>query len=81
MTASTGIAAKHIGGVTIHSWAGIRLGTGAALTLAETIRKRAEEENAKALLKLGNEFDEHYEYYKPLRNWLTTQVLVIDESM
>lgn len=78
--ASTGIAGYHIGGSTLHSWAGVRLGIGSAKKLVSTIRRRGEQENRKARKRLGEAFDETGEYYRPLYNWLTAEVLVIDES-
>lgn len=40
VTAPTGIAAVHIGGTTLHSWAGIGLGKGSAQTLLARIRSQ-----------------------------------------
>lgn len=37
VAAATGIAATHIGGVTIHSWAGVRLGVGGARVLVPRV--------------------------------------------
>mmetsp|Transcript_59082 Transcript_59082/g.125517 ORF Transcript_59082/g.125517 Transcript_59082/m.125517 type:complete len:595 (+) Transcript_59082:402-2186(+) len=41
VAAATGIAATHIDGVTIHSWAGVRLGTGGARVLVPRVLKNA----------------------------------------
>lgn len=40
ITASTGIAAVNVGGMTIHSWAGLRMGTDTARYLAKCITDR-----------------------------------------
>ena len=37
VTAPTGIAAANVGGITLHSWAGIGLGKGSALALAQKV--------------------------------------------
>jgi ATP-dependent DNA helicase PIF1 len=39
VTASTGMAAVNIGGVTLHSWAGIGLGNGELKEYVDTIKK------------------------------------------
>jgi ATP-dependent DNA helicase PIF1 len=39
VTAATGIAAVNIGGVTLHSFAGIRLGQGSAQALAASVMR------------------------------------------
>ncbi|KAL7513973.1 hypothetical protein ACHAXN_012495 [Cyclotella atomus] len=41
VAAATGIAATHIGGVTIHSWAGVRLGVGGARVLLPKVLDNA----------------------------------------
>ena len=80
VTASTGIAGYHIGGSTLHSWAGIGIGIGTADSIAKAIKKRGKYENDKAMVLLGDRFQENKQYYIPLENWLTTEVLIIDES-
>jgi len=42
VTAATGIAATHISGVTIHSWSGIRLGTGGSRILVPRVKQNKE---------------------------------------
>ena len=80
VTASTGIAGLQIGGSTLHSWAGIRLGIGTVKQLVATILKRATEENQRARCILGSSYKEDEEYYRPMRNWRKTEILIIDES-
>jgi ATP-dependent DNA helicase PIF1 len=41
VAAATGIAATHIGGVTIHSWAGVRLEVGGARVLLPKVLDNA----------------------------------------
>ena len=41
ITASTGIAAVNVGGLTIHSWAGLGLGKGSAMEIAQNMRSES----------------------------------------
>ncbi|CAE8610082.1 unnamed protein product, partial [Polarella glacialis] len=42
VTASTALAASHLGGVTLHKWAAVGLGNGDVVTLARELRGRRE---------------------------------------
>ncbi|GJE87832.1 ATP-dependent DNA helicase PIF1 [Phanerochaete sordida] len=79
VTASTGIAGYHVGGSTLHSWAGIGLGIGSVDDLIDRILECEDLEHERAQKRLGGGYDPEKHYYTPLQNWLETQVLVIDE--
>jgi ATP-dependent DNA helicase PIF1 len=64
VTATTGVAALNIGGVTINSWAGIGLGKESIDTLVAKIRSTNTKRNR---------------YGSALNRWNKTQLLIIDE--
>lgn len=90
ITASTGIAGVHIGGSSLHSWAGIAIGLGSAEALVRKICKRQEDARLAAMsnedwaareARRVRETSGDVEfYYHAYRNWMTTEVLIIDES-
>ena len=75
VTASTGIASVNIGGMTLHSWAGIGLGKESAEHLAGKILGQ----DMQMRKKQADAFDGRSES-EVLKRWRKTQTLIIDES-
>ena len=91
VTASTGIAGLHIGGSSLHDWAGINLGAPPAEKLVEAILIRemkarnaawAEETALERDIRLEQEHAGYrFYYYEAYQRWMCTDILIIDESM
>lgn len=79
VTASTGIAAVNIGGMTIHSWAGIGLADQSVQRLSGKIIGLDARRN-----KMGKRFGVNQQgglrEYTVLERWRKCEVLIIDES-
>ena len=73
VTASTGLAAINIGGCTIYSWAGIKLGKEEPKVLWDRVKTKSWAMNEKT--------GEQYLLPKsPLKRWQTCKLLILDEG-
>lgn len=79
VTASTGLAACHIEGVTLHSFAGIGLGKEPAVELVKKVRTTYLSILTHFISRISNFLLQVKKNQKSRNRWLRTKVLIIDE--